>query len=205
MSQAQVLVGGISNTSVADGASPVALGGKAGDIIMSPLHGKAYTAAYRNRVFFGSSLIAGVTIPVNTTTAPTFTLYNPLGSNLVLELLTLSIGWPAANAPVVGTILGSVSTQTPTSVTQGGVIIPSPIGGGGVPQAKLYTAATIVAITSHIPLINLPVVTVPSGPAINDLSLLGLLIYPGGLITLTSTPVQTAACLPSISWAEFPI
>lgn len=32
-----------------------------------------------------------------------------------------------------------------------------------------------------------------------------LILAPGGLITLTSTPVQTAVALPSFAWAEWPI
>jgi hypothetical protein len=47
-------------------------------------------------------LIAGVTIPVNTTTSPTFTLYNPLGSGVTLELISLDVGWPAAATTAPG-------------------------------------------------------------------------------------------------------
>src|ERR1700693_2275876 len=101
------LVGPPSNTSVADGLNAPILQGKAGEQLYADLHGKWYTAAYRGRVFSTGVLIAGVTIPVNTTTAPTFTLYNPLGSGVNLELITLDVGWPAAAASVVGTLLGT--------------------------------------------------------------------------------------------------
>ena len=89
-------------------------------------------------------------------------------------------------------------------MTAGGVTIPLPIGGGGTAQAKLYTAATIVAITSHIPLIGLSTINETMNPAHVDFD--GrVVLAPGGLITLTSTPVQTGVALPSFAWAEWPI
>jgi hypothetical protein len=193
-----------SNTSNTDGNNPVALQGKAAELIVAELHGKWYTAAYRGRLFFGMSLIAGVTIPVNTTTSPTFTLFNPLGSGVNVEVATLDIGWPAAATTVVATILGSVSTQTPTSVTSGGSTVASPIGGGGVAQAKLYTAATITAITTHIPLIQ--VISTADSMVSSHYEFDGrVVLAPGGLITLTSTPVQTGVAIPCFAWAEWPV
>lgn len=187
---------------VGNGLQSAALG-QLGDQIVSEVHGKAYTAAMNNCLFFGSALIAGVTIPVNTATAATFTLHNPLGSGKWVELFSLDLGWPAAAASVVATILGSVSTQTPTATTQGGSTIAVPIGGGGVAQAKLYTAATITAITTHIPLIQMSTVTDTGNPHHVDFD--GkVILAPGGIITLTSTPVQTAVSLPSFCWAEWP-
>lgn len=186
-----------------DGSLVPANAGKSGELLTANAHGPWYHAAIANRLFFGSALIAGITIPVNTATAATFVLFNPLGSGINVELASLDLGWPAAAASVVGTILGSVSTQTPTSVTAGGVTIPVPIGGGGVAQAKLYTAATVVAITSHIPLITASTVTDTMNPAHVDFD--GrVVLAPGGLIMLTSTPVQTAVSIPSFCWAEWP-
>ncbi len=192
-----------SNTSQPDGQAVAALGGKSAEQVVTELHGKWYTSAYRGRVFQTGVLIAGVTIPVNTTTAPTFTLYNPLGSGVNLELISLDVGWPAAAASVVGTLLGTTGVQAPSSVTAGN-IYSTLIGGGGVPQAKFYTAATIVAITQHMPLITMSTVTDTMNPAHVDFD--GrIILAPGSLFTLTSTPVQTAVAMPALSWAEFPI
>ncbi len=196
-------MGAPSTTSAADGSNQPILQGKLGEQIAAELHGKWFTAAYRAKAFIGSALIAGVTIPVNTTTAPTFTLFNPLGSGVVLELICLDVGWPAAATTVVATLLGSVSTQTPTAVTAGGATIALPIGGGSVAQGKLYTAATIVAITTHIPLLQITS-TVDAMVASHYEFDGRVVIAPGGLITLTSTPVQTGVAIPSISWAEWP-
>lgn len=196
-------VGAPSNTSAADGSSQANLMGKSAEQLVAELHGKWYTSAYRGRVFSTGVLIAGVTIPVNTTTAPTFTLYNPLGSGVNLELISLDVGWPAAAASVVGTLLGTTGVQVPSAVTAGN-IYSTLIGGGAVPAAKFYTAATIVAITQHMPLMNISTVTDTMNPAHVDFDG-AVILAPGSLFTLTSTPVQTAVAMPALRWAEFPI
>ncbi len=179
-------------------------GNPQGDVWVSEVHGKWYSMARAGRVFVATTLIAGVTIPVNTATAMTFGIYNPVASGVNLELVSLAIGWPAADAPVVGTILGTVSQQTPTSVTLiANPVLQMPLGSPGAWSrvGQVFTAATFVASTSHIPLINLPVVTVPSGNAYLEFD--GKIILgPGEALALTSTPVQTAAAMPSLIWAE---
>jgi hypothetical protein len=197
------LVAAPSNISANDSSNLPALMGKAGEQILAELHGKWYTAAYRGRVFSTGVLIAGVTIPVNTTTAPTFTLFNPLGSGVNLELISLDVGWPAAAASVAGTLLGTTGVQTPTSVTAGN-IYSTLIGAGAVPQGKFYTAATIVAITQHMPLITISTTTDVMAPSHVDFDG-AVILAPGSLFTLTSTPVQTAVALPAMRWCEWPI
>lgn len=192
-----------SNTSYTDGVNAAALQGKAGEQIVSELHGKWYTSAYRGRVFSTGVLIAGVTIPVNTTTAPTFTLYNPLGSGVNLELITLDVGWPAAATTVVATLLGSTSVQAPSSVTAGN-IYSTMIGAGAVPQAKFYTAATITAITQHMPLLQ--ITSTADAMTASHYEFDGAIILaPGSLFTLLSTPVQTGVAMPALRWAEYPV
>lgn len=199
--QGQVGSGG--NVSASDGSNPTMLQGKFGELIVAEQHGKWYTAAYRGRVFSTGVLIAGVTIPVNTTTAPTFTLYNPAQSGVNLELISLDVGWPAAAASVVGTLLGSTGVQTPTSVTAGNIYSLA-IGGGAATKAAFYTAATIVAITQHMPLLNISTVTDTMNPSHVDFD--GrVILTPGSLFTLTSTPVQTAVAMPALTWAESPV
>lgn len=198
-------VGAPSNTSASDGSNQAALQGKSNEIVDTALHGKYYTAAYRNRVFVGTTLIAGITIPVNTATAATFTLFNPASSTVNLELISLDIGWPAAAASVVATILGTLIFQTPTAVTSGGNILRMPYGGStGGSVAALYTAATIVASTQHIALLQ--VTSTADAMTASHYDFDGrILLAPGAGITLTSTPVQTGVALPTIVWAEFPV
>src|SRR5690348_11006426 len=129
---------GVPTGKAGDGLNTAGLGRQLEQYV-AEIHGKWYYAALAGKLFHGSSLIAGVTIPVNTATAATFTLFNPADSGVNLELVSLDIGWPAGATTVVGTILGSVSRQTPTSTTQGGVTIPLPIGSGGNARAQLFT------------------------------------------------------------------
>lgn len=199
-----IMQGTVATPAKAGDGIGTALLGRNLDQLVSELHGKWYNAAYANRLFVGSALIAGVTIPVNTTTAPTFTLFNPAGSNVNLELVTLDVGWPAAATTVVATLLASLSTQTPTSVTSGGVTLPMPMGAGGNALAKLYTAATITAITSHIPLLQ--ITSTADAMVASHYEFDGrVVIAPGSLVSITSTPVQTGVAIPSICWAEWPV
>jgi hypothetical protein len=180
-----------------------AIAGRHGELLTSSLHGRWMQAALMGRLFVAGSLIAGITIPVNTATAATCVIHNPLGSGVVLELASFDVGWPAAAASVVGTILLSMSTQTPTSVTSGGYTLALPIGGGGVPQGKFYTAATVTAVTSHLPMITASTVTDTMNPSHVEFE--GKVsIAPGGMAHVTSTPVQTAVSLPAFIWAEWP-
>jgi hypothetical protein len=202
MSQVQVAVTNLTTkTTNAPSSTPTQVGGKSAEGIVAELHGKWYTAVYNGLAFAGPTLIAGVTIPVNTTTSPTYTLYNPLGSGVNLELIALDVGWPAAATTVVATLLGSVSTQTPTSVTNL-TPVSLPIGGGSIAQGKLATAATIVAITTHLPLLQ--ITSTADAMVASHYDFDGsVVIAPGGLITLTSTPVQTGVALPCFKWAEW--
>ncbi len=187
---------------VGTGLQSAALG-FTGEQLTADIHGKAYYAAMNNRLFVSTTLIAGVTIPVNTATAATCVLFNPLGSGINMEILSLDMGWPAAAASVVGTILATVSVQTPTSTTAGGVITAIPIGAGGTPQGKFFTVATVAASTTHIPLMVITSTADVANPARVDFD--GrLVLAPGAMMQLTSSPVQTAVSNPSFFWAEWP-
>lgn len=182
--------------------------GKQGDMLASEIHGKWYTAAYNGRLFIAAPLIAGVTIPVNTTTSPTFTLFNPTTSSVNLELVEFSYATVAAGTSVIGTILGSISRQTPTSTTSAANIFAMPTtqvaSTTSTCQAQVFTAATITAITSHIPLVEITATT--AGPAPMSYQFDGkVVLAPGTLITITSSPVQTQASMPCISWVEWPV
>lgn len=197
-------VGAPSNTSAADGSNQPILQGKAGEFIDSALHGKYYTAAYRGRVFMATTLIAGITIPVNTATAATYTIFNPSGSGVNIEMISLDIGWPAAATTVVATILGTLLTVLPTATTAG-QIYQMPFGGvTGGSRANFFTAATVTASTIHTALLN--ITSTADAMTASHYDWDGrLVLQPGMGMMLTSTPVQTGVALPTTYWAEFPI
>src|SRR5689334_14810207 len=87
------------NTSVADSTNAAILAGKAGEAIVAELRGKYYTAAYRNRLF--SATAAAQTIPlVTSAVVSVFTLYNPPGSGVEMELVETTIGTTSATTVV---------------------------------------------------------------------------------------------------------
>src|SRR5712664_1567592 len=81
-------------------------------------------AASQGKLFYGGTLIAGVAIPVMAATlASKFTLWNPPGSGVTVEIVDFACGIDSATVVVNGlgwVILPHVSTQSagvPTSPT----------------------------------------------------------------------------------------
>ncbi len=96
----QYRVGAPSASSLPDGQPADALGGKAGEGIVTELHGKYYTQCYRGNVFVGTTAIGGVVPPVFSATAQTYMIWNPLGSGKNIVPINLTLGY------VSGTALG---------------------------------------------------------------------------------------------------
>ena len=203
------IFGGVSppsNTSYADGTSALALQGKAGELVATELHGKWYTAAYRGRVFTGNTAAAGTTIPISSATAATFTLYNPLGSGVNVELVSADVSILNATTVVSSIALGVISglIVAPTVVTAL-TTYPTLIGGSAVAQAKLYSIATLAAAaTLFIPLFS---VSATSGAFPNfHYDFDGkLILAPGSLVHLVGTAAQTSASMNGFTWAEWPL
>src|SRR5437870_7298434 len=89
------LVQAPTNVSATDGNNYVFLQGKQAEAIVSELHGKYYTQAYRGNVFWGSTASAGVLVPIASTTGPTFGLWNPAGSGKNAAIVRYTAGWVA--------------------------------------------------------------------------------------------------------------
>jgi hypothetical protein len=202
MSLNQGVVQTVIPTAISGGLNPIQGMNPQTDAWVSEIHGKFYTAARSGKLWMMAPLIAGVTIPVNTTTSPTFTLFNPIASGVNLELVTFDWGFITTGTWVAAGILGSIAKQTPTSTTSGLNVL-NPMN-AGVPAASSFSAATIgAAITTHIPLLNTPTAT-SLAPAHVDFD--GKVVLPPGwLITITSTPVQTAVSMPMLTWVEWPV
>lgn len=205
--QVSGIVNAPSNTSNADGTQPIALMGKSGEMLLAELHGKWYTAAYRGRVFHGATAITGTILTIQTTTTATFLLYNPVSSGVNVEMISTDVGGLGTTSAVVGTILAAASVQTPTSITQ----ITATVSGGlfsGVTsanQAKLASVATIVAQTFFWPLFNITSTTF-AAVANTHYDWDGKLVLPpGAIVNLNSSPAQTVVSENSHDWAEWPI
>jgi hypothetical protein len=87
------LVGNVTDPTQAqqpDGNYPPMSAGRQGDQLTSELHGKHYTACYRNKLFEANAV--NVTVPVNAAAlVSVFTLYNPPNSNVLAEMVDTSV------------------------------------------------------------------------------------------------------------------
>lgn len=197
--------GGIPSTSLPDGTPAGLLAGKAGEAVVSELHGKYYTSNYRNRVYLSAGAAAGTTIPISSTTAPTFTLYNPIGSGVVAEVIHINVSILNATTVVSGIGIGSLTQLlvAPTSVTA----IPIVSGNGlsvSNPACQLWSAATLAAAATRFYTMFSVSATSGAFPNFNYQADGTILLQPGSLIFLCGTAAQTSASLNSICWSEFP-
>ena len=196
-----------SNTSNPDGSNPAWLAGKAGEGVVAELHGKWYTAAYRNRVFLGMTAPAGTIIPISTTTTMTFALLNPLGSGVNVELISLEVAATTTTfvaSPIqLGFLVGAV---VPTTITTALTPISANVGGSGVSQVRMYASAVGAAMTatSLFPVFG-------AGSTAGQVGQLHyefdgrIIIPPGTMCSLVGTAAQTQATQNALCWAEFPL
>ena len=90
-------------------AADVALG-RHGDQLASALHGKYAEQALRGNLFYASTVVAGLAIPISTTTAPTVMLWNPGDSGVDAVLGSYTAGQASGDA--VGATIGLVAVST---------------------------------------------------------------------------------------------
>lgn len=154
------LVNAPSNTSTADGTNQPFLQGKQNELIVSALHGKYYTQAYRGNLFWGSTAVSGQTLSIVTATTNTcLILWNPQGSGKNVSLANITIGpsiaASTADAYGYGILLNAgagigtgapFSAFTPITATRGGG--PISITGQGASAALLGSAATLTTAST---------------------------------------------------------
>lgn len=109
-----------STAGSADGSFPIANMGRAQELIVTELHGKYFTQAYRGNIFLASTTSAGVAISIASTLTPTFSIWNPLGSNRLCVPIALLVGWTSTTA-ALGELVWTSTTQAGSglSSTQG--------------------------------------------------------------------------------------
>ena len=137
----QVQTNPVPSASLPDGFFAFQLGGKQGDGIVSELHGKHYTANYRGKMFVATA--AAVTVPVVAASlVSVFTLYNPPGSGVNMELVEAS----AVNV-LATTVVDALAWYFSTAVlsaggtfTTAGTPQPLNVGSGNAPAGKFYSA-----------------------------------------------------------------
>ena len=124
----------------------------------APVHGDWYEAARSGHTFIGATAVGGVDhAATNTTTAP-FALYNPVGSNVDLVVLELSMGYVSGTigaGTVIATqyLVGQPSNAVPTGTAI--VATPTRLGSTRSVGQPLTTVTLTAAGTVLFPIFDL--------------------------------------------------
>lgn len=186
--------------------------GKLSELLVSQVHGRLGLLASAGNLFIASTAAAGVTIPVSSATAPTFTLYNPAGSAINAELLWINIGITVVTSVASPLLLGytsGITAGTAPSSTTARAISNAKLGAGNAAICQLYTAATITAVTTFF---TIGQVTATNATAGNSLGpsfatdlMGGIVLTPGSFVHVCGTAAQTSATTISLLYAEYPV
>jgi len=206
------------NTSVAtDGVSYDALQGKQGELIVSDLHGKYFTQSYRGNLFVMN--VTATAIPVTTTTAPTFALWNPQGNMKLANIVKLSLGYVVTTS-TAGNILWSyqlgvganVGTAAPITAYAAGTATNLNIGSGvvttmkpGIATITLTAAGTVLRATGFSQLVTTPATAYLPWVTWNDEPDGTLIVPPGCIIYLTASVATASTYTCSMVWEEVPL
>lgn len=189
--------------------------GRGGQLHVADTHGKYFAAAVRGKMFLGSTVIAGVALPVNATNVVSkFTLWNPLTSGVNCELVEFGTGIDSAttvvNGVVAGFQFGVGSTITaPGTLTALATSISIGPGAGVAPAATLYSAATLVNAAVLGPLMPIwgGYGAVTDGALAPDPHKFDgkVVLPPGSLVTFLTTVAAATAAFYGLTWIERPV
>ena len=203
-----------SNSSFPDGDEAEILLGKTAEQMVAQQHESLYSLAIRGKVFHGCSITPS-TIPITTTTSPTFILWNPRSSHINVVLIEYAVGW-AAGTNVEGNIQLGIKRDVPSAISTGGeisavtdaTVLNGLLGIGDVAHARFGVAATILAASVFYPLgMNIMVLdTAKATPVDLKYRFYGALILrPGSAVFSCSSAATVATYNERLSWYEFPI
>jgi len=149
-----LLTGSVANPATAqnpDGAQPLVVQGRHGELLTQEAMGKYGQAAQRGNVFYMAHVIAGTVLPVNVALIVSkFTLWNPANSGKIVELIEFTLGIDSTVELVNGVAL---AWQSNVSSTGGGApgtltaLVNGPsstlLGSGINSVCKGFSAATL--------------------------------------------------------------
>lgn len=145
---------GESTSSDGDNTGRLRLG-KLNELVVSALHGKYAESMARERVFW-ACMSAGVIFPApGATAANPFSLYNPSGSGVRANLISLDqVMTVIPGTPLTGLYGLYANTNLVATPVTGTAIVPIPglIGSSAVPKCKPFSTSTVpVAPTLIMP------------------------------------------------------
>lgn len=220
------VVGAPSSSSAPDGVSLPLLQGKQAELIVAELHGKYYTQTYRNTLFWASTALAGVTLPIVTSGSPTFVIWNPQGSgkNCVLASVIITpttamttasgygYGWNINMGASIGTG-APFSAFTQITATRGNGNL-GQIAGQNNSVVLVASAATITAAFAPVAMrgngmsAGTGAITAPAQQPIMREDFDGTIIIPPGVAFVVGTTIATSgqtATGVAATWYETPL
>lgn len=209
----QGIVNGPANSSNADGSNPIALMGKAAELMVAELHGKYYTQSYRGNAFIGNTASGGVAITIIGTTAQVFGLWNRAGNTRNAVPQTLDVG-PTTGTFVIGNLCLGQSLNAGSALATGGISAftsGTPLGGnigasGGNTVSFTPSAATTLANTFLLSLNMVFASTALTSPNVHYDFEGGVIIPPNVAVWLNTNPtIQTQSMTASLRWEEPPL
>ena len=140
------IVGNVTDptqTSQPDGATPPFTAGRQGEQLASELHGKYYVANYRGKLFECNAY--AVTVPaIAATLVSVFTLYNPVGSGINMEMVDTSVNQVLAATVVdqVGWYFSPAALTAKGVFTTAGTVNSGMVGASPANKGTFWTAFT---------------------------------------------------------------
>lgn len=181
------------------------------------IQGKFADAVSQGRVFSVSTVVAGLAIPISTTTAPSVLLWNPEDSGVLVNLLRYSIayvsGTSVAGAISMQTIAGVSRTAVNSQITVFAKSEPlnAIVGAGAASHVRASAAGTntIVAttrITSPMFTISALIATTAMNPVSTSYDFDGLVqLYPSMAVFPVGSAASGALYMQTLYWEEIPL
>ena len=220
-----ILYGRAGQVLIPDGVEvPLRLGNE-GQLITQRLHARHYEAAKRGALFHASTTILGLAIPIYTGTAPKVMLFNPLGSGVNAELV--SVGINRASGTTVQFTAGLM--RVPGNVgagpaTGGPVTVFTPdtpdnlknglLGFGAVPKVMSQMSGTITLAAAGVAGDFFYSIMHSYAAVFSDTPDGGMFVHdfegrvivpPGAAIFLAGSVASVALYATTFSWVEIPV
>lgn len=208
--QSQGLVANPASMSATDGQTPPSLAGRQAETLTAPIHGKNYVAAYRGNLFMAN--VTAVTIPaIVNGVVSVFSLYNPVGSGILMELVDFDMAQVLAAVVVdaIGLYFDAGPRAAAATFTTPGTIQAAALGSGLVGKGKFYSALTHVnsAGWARCAIVGNYGAATDAAEPVMHYEFNGKLIIPEGVIVsvaCSTTVGTTSGSDISMSWAEWP-
>lgn len=144
-----------SSAATPDGSTATVNMGRANEMIVSELHGKYFEQCYRGNIYYASTASTGVVIPIASTLTPTYSLWNPAGSNKLMVPIALLIGWTATTA-ALGELVWTATTNAGSGISSSapfvafgtGTAVNANLGSGKVSQMRTATGGTTTLVAA---------------------------------------------------------